>query len=347
LLDDGLYSFGNAVRDPQTPAETTPYWLVVLIVHRLRIQFPRLFQVVFGAVVTVSLTALSLGQQRSDRIGVRTMTAKDRFALESAVRNYQNGDAQTAEPVLQGILRRYPDNAEALESLGLIYADRNQIERALPLLKSACDAQLQSPIVFENLGITYLKLGRNGDAVRALRRAATLQPDSSSEAMLGLALMRLSHYAEAVQAFQAASESAPENQDNRYNWALALFMAGDLKQAGQQLQTVAPADLSAQEQALLGDIREGEGRFAEAVEHYRVAARLDPSEANIHTLGLEFLRHSVFDGALLSYSEGLSRYPSSSRMMFGLALSRYGYNDFTGAAELLSKLLRSNPHNKL
>ncbi|MGC2402157.1 MAG: tetratricopeptide repeat protein [Acidobacteriaceae bacterium] len=300
------------------------------------IHFRRLFAVALLALGICSLATPSLAQN---------MTAKDRTALQSAVRDYQNGDAQAAEPVLRAMLQRYPHNAEALESLGLIYAEQKQTTKALPLLESACRAVPASPIVFENLGITYLKLGRNDDAVRVFRRAVVLAPDGRHEAMLGTALMGLRRYAEAAQAFEASSQSDPENRDSRYQWALALFLSGDLRQAAQRIRSV--RDLSAQEQALLGDIHEREGQFAEAVDSYRAAVRLNPSQENINALGLEFLRRSVFDAALANYSDGLSRYPSSPRMMLGLALSKYGINDFTGAAGLLSRLLRSDPHNKV
>lgn len=318
-----------------------------VIVYTSPIHFRRLFAVALLTLGIGSLAMLSLAQEPQGRIAGQTISAKDKTALQSAVRDYQNGDAQAAEPVLRAILQRYPHNAEALESLGLIYAEQKQTKRALPLLESACGALPASPIVFENLGITYLKLGRNADAVRVFRQAVALEPDGRHEAMLGTALMGLKRYAEAAQAFEASSQSDPENRDIRYQWALALFLSGDLRQAAQRIQSVSVADLSAQEQALLGDIHEREGHFAEAVDSYRVAVRLNPSEENINALGFEFLRRSVFDAALANYSDGLSRYPSSPRMMLGLALSKYGINDFTGAAGLLSRLLRSDPHNKV
>ena len=303
-----------------------------------------------GGLLTIclgSLAVLSLAQELPEKTAGQTMTAEDKSTLQSAVRDYENGNSQTAEPVLQTILRRYPHNAEAMESLGLIYAERNQIQKALPLLESARGAAPSSPTVFENLGITYLKLGRNADAVRAFRQAAVLEPDARHEEMLGTALMRLTRYEEAAQAFQQASQSDPANRESRYQWALALFLSGDLGHAAQHLQSAAASDRSAPENALLGDIHEREGRFAEAVDDYRSAARLNPSLENVNALGLEFLRHSAFDAAVPVYSDGLSRYPSSPRMMLGMAMSKYGTNDFTGAAALFSILLRYDPHSKV
>jgi tetratricopeptide (TPR) repeat protein len=72
---------------------------------------------------------------------------------------------------------------------------------------------------------------------------------------------------------------------------------------------------------------------------------MNPSQENVNALGLELLRHSLYDAALANYSSGLSRYPSSPRMMLGLGLSEYGTNDFTGAAGLFSALLRLDPQN--
>jgi tetratricopeptide (TPR) repeat protein len=274
-----------------------------------------------------------------------SMNANDRSALQSAVRDYQNGDAQGAEPALKVLLQRYPHNAEVLESLGLIYAEQRQILKALPLLESACSAQPLSPTVFENLGITYLKLGRNADALRVLRQAAVLEPDARHEAMIGTALMGLKRYGEAAQAFQVVSQADPADQNSRYQWALALLQSGDSVQAAERIQSVAIGDSSAQEQALLGDIHERQGRYLEAVNDLRSAVHMNPSQENVNALGVELLRHSLYDAALANYSGGLSRYPSSPRMMFGVGLSKYGTNDFTGAAGLFSALLRSEPRN--
>jgi len=303
--------------------------------------------------VAVALLASCLGflvqllaaQDLQQGTAGQSMNDKDRSALQSAVREYQNGDAQGAEPVLKALLLRYPHNAEALESLGLIYAEQHLIQRAVPLLEAACSAQPSSPTVFENLGITYLKLGRNSDALRVLQRAAVLEPDARHEAMVGTALMGLKRYAEAAQAFQAVSEADPTDRNSRYQWALALFQLGDPERAVQRIQSVPVADSSAQEQILLGDIHERQGRSVEAVNAYRSAVRMNPSEENVNALGLELLRHSLYDAAVANYSGGLSRYPSSSQMMLGLGLSKYGTNDFAGAATLFSALLHSDPRN--
>jgi tetratricopeptide (TPR) repeat protein len=303
--------------------------------------------------VAVALLAACLGflakhsvaQDLKQGTAGQSMNVTDRSALQSAVRDYQNGGAQGAEPVLKALLQRNPHNAEVLELLGLIYAEQRQIQKALPLLKSACSARPSSPTVFENLGITYLKLGRNSDALRVLRQAAVLEPDIRHEAMIGTALMGLKRYGEAAQAFQVVSQADPADWNTRYQWALALFQSGDLGQAAQRIQSVPIGDSSAQEQALLGDIHERQGRYLEAVSDFRSAARLNPSQENVNALGLELLRHSLYDAALSNYSGGFSRYPSSPRMMFGLGLSKYGINDFAGAAGLFSALLRSDPQN--
>lgn len=265
--------------------------------------------------------------------------------MQSAVRDYQDGDAQGAEPVLKALLQRYPHNAEALESLGLIYAEQRQMQKALPLLESACSVLPSSPAVFENLGITYLKLGRDSDALRVLRQADVLEPDARHEAMIGTALMGLKRYGEAAQAFEEVTQADPADRNSRYQWALALFLSGDLGQAAERIQSVAIAESSAQEQTLLGDIHERQGRSVDAVNEYRSAVRMDPSQENVNALGLELLRHSLYDAALANYSGGLARYPTSPRMMLGLGLSKYGANDFTGAAGVFTKLLRLDPHN--
>lgn len=284
--------------------------------------------------------------QQSTHSPSRTMTVADKAALTRALNAEDQGRSQQAEPVLLDLVSRYPASFEATEALGLLYAEQGNFTDALPLLEKAASLSRSLAPAYANLGAAYLKLNRNEDAVRALKKAAALDPQNAqTQSNLGLALMQVKQPAQAAMALSIAARKNPADTDLLYNWALALFDAGQLAKAGEVLGGAPNVESSAQAQSLLGDIEEKQGHYQQAGEHMQKSATLDPSEANIYALGLEFLRHWTFDPGIKVFEAGMSRYPDSARLRMGLGIAKYANNDFSGAAPVFAQLLARDPDN--
>lgn len=274
------------------------------------------------------------------------MPSADNLMLKRALSAYDQGHDDQSEPLLLDLTHRYPGNFAATETLGLIYAERGDFPSAIPLLEKACAVRPSSAIAFANLGAAYLKEGQTLDALRALQRAASLDPaNPRTESNLGEALVRAGRFSEAAEAFKIAARAEPDNRDVLYNWALALFDQGDLKQAGEVLARLPGEESSPQAQSLLGDINEKQGRFEAAVENFKRAAALDPSEQNIFVLGVELARHWTFDAAKEIFAYGIARYADSARLRIGMGVARYGNSDYAGASQVFSELLAHDPDN--
>ena len=266
--------------------------------------------------------------------------------LAAALAAYSRGEVQNAEPLLAGLVQHYPKNFEVTETLGLIYAERGDFNRALPLLETACRANVSSPEAAANLGSVYLRLKRVPEALASLRRAVALNPkNGQTQSSYGQALMLAKRPQEAATAFQAADKADPRNVDVLYNWALAAFSAGDAHQAETTLTGIPVSSRSAQVESLYGDVEEKLGHFDAALACFQSAAKSDPSESNLNTLGAELLKHWSFDAAIKVYEYGVSQYPSSARLQYGLGIARYGNNQFQEAALVFSHLAASNPND--
>jgi tetratricopeptide (TPR) repeat protein len=272
----------------------------------------------------------------------------DAATLKHALSAYDHANPLEAEPLLRDIVGRYPKNFEATETLGLIYVESGNFSAGIPLLERACRLRSSSALAYANLGAADLKLSHNEDAARALKRSVALSPkNAQSQSALGQALMATSHPAEAAKSFSVAAAGEPGNPDILYNWALALFDAGDSQQANEVLGQVPGKESSPQVQSLFGDIEEKQGHFEAAVQHFTTAASLDPSETNVYALGLEFARHWTFDAAIKVYEFGVSKYPASARLQLGLGVAKYGNNDYAAAAPIFSQLLSADPDSAL
>lgn len=278
----------------------------------------------------------------------RIASQKDRTSLKLALAAYDQGRPQGAEPALRDLVHRYPGNFAATETLGLILAERGDFLSALPLLQTACRLRPSSAIGFANLGALLLKMKRPQEAVKALKRSASLDPKNpETQSSLGQALMQLGRPAEAAAAFSAAAKGKPGDGNITYNWALALFNAKELKQAGEVLNRFPQKESSAEAQSLFADIEEEQGNYKAAAEHFKTAAELDPSEANLYALGVEFLRHWTFPAAIKVYEFGLTKYPSSDRLRVGLGVAEYGNSNYARAIPIFTELLAASPDNAL
>jgi tetratricopeptide (TPR) repeat protein len=155
------------------------------------------------------------------------------------------------------------------------------------------------------------------------------------------------HAAEAATAFAAASSRGSPKPDLLYNWAVALFTAGNAKRASEVLARIPEKDNSAQIQSLWGDIEEKNAHYAAALRHCQSAAQLDPSETNLYALGIELTRHWTFPAAIRIFEYGVAKHPESARLKLGLAVAKYGNDDYAGSALVLASLLEKEPENDL
>src|ERR1700677_330299 len=75
--------------------------------------------------------------------------------FEDAMSVLNTGDAARAEPLLQDLHSRHRHNYEINESLGLLYASGNFLEKALPFLKAAVQEKPHADEAHANLGAAY------------------------------------------------------------------------------------------------------------------------------------------------------------------------------------------------
>jgi tetratricopeptide (TPR) repeat protein len=273
--------------------------------------------------------------------------AKDAESLAAAMKAEDEGHLHEAESILASLAAKYPESFEISASLGEIYAEEGNYAQAAPLLEKAVKLRPSSAPVLANLGAVYLKLDRNEDAVRVLRRAALLDPKNpATQSNYGLALMQMKHPAEAAKAFATAASVKAPDDDLLYNWSLALYDSGQYDEAGKVLSRATNLGTSAAAQSLMGDICEKQKNYKDAGEHYVAAVKLDPSEQNIYTAGIEFLRHWTFDPAIQYFQFGVKHYPASKRMLLALGIAHYSNNEFAKAAPIFAQLLNSDPDDE-
>ncbi len=276
------------------------------------------------------------------------MPAADVASLHAALDAYDQGRPAEAEPVLRDLARRYPDNYEANEALGSLYAEAGDVARAIPILRQSCVIAPREALAHANLGAAYEKAGNGSAAIKELEQAGALDPkNGATQTNLGQAYLLERQPQKAAKAFATAAEIVPGDPGIKYNLALALFESGSAKAAATILERLPSGETNEQVEALAADAEERAGDYQKALVHFQSAAKLNPSDANLYALTAELLRHWTWPEAIEVANYGASRYPASTHFRLAAGIANYGKSDYKEAVQIFASLLEADPNNSV
>jgi tetratricopeptide (TPR) repeat protein len=137
------------------------------------------------------------------------------FAYQYAQLLQDAGRIPEAEQVLRGVLARDPMDANALNSLGYMFAERGErLEEAVELLQRALKIEPGNPSYLDSLGWAFFKQGQLAQAEPPLAEAAAKMPDNSViQEHLGDLRFRQQRYADAIVAWERALAGDGESID--------------------------------------------------------------------------------------------------------------------------------------
>lgn len=125
------------------------------------------------------------------------------------------GRVDEAERILRARLEREPKDANALNALGYMFAERGErLAEAVDLLQRALQIEPGNPSFLDSLGWAYFKQGQLGQAEKPLAEAAGKMPTNSViQDHLGDLRFRQQRYADAVAAWERALAGDGESID--------------------------------------------------------------------------------------------------------------------------------------
>ncbi|WP_222565674.1 tetratricopeptide repeat protein [Novilysobacter antarcticus] len=122
-------------------------------------------------------------------------------------------DIPRAEADLRRILVIDPESVAALNALGYTLADRtDRYQEALELINRARAAEPDNAAITDSYGWVLYRLGRNDEALVALRQAFALQKDAEIAAHLAEVLWELGRHDEARKYLEEAERIDPDNR---------------------------------------------------------------------------------------------------------------------------------------
>jgi tetratricopeptide (TPR) repeat protein len=206
-------------------------------------------------------------------IGLDTM-------LQDVVGLYLSGDLPGALVRCRELVRRRPQMAVSLVSLGYLERESGNLPAAISALRKAVALNPEDPEALALLGASLVAAGQAAEAA-SLLEPHSLRDDADVQVLVSraLALGRLGRTADALATLAAAREREPSN-------AMLLVESGTVRLMTED-RTGARADFEsalrinpnvARAHSSLGVLATEEGRAAEALEHWKAAVALDPRE---------------------------------------------------------------------
>jgi len=195
-----------------------------------------------------------------------------------------SGKKIEAEEACKEVLKRSPDNVEALTALwDLAYETRNH-GVAVEWLRRGIAANDRIPRLHYMMGYSLMGQGNMGDAAASFRKVLTLDPSmAKAHNNLGCALEALGKLGEAVECYRRAIALDARLADARYNLGNAHRQLGEADRAIESIEQALQLESSRTDwKCNLGDLLAQQLRLDEAVECYAAALKLDAGEARAY-----------------------------------------------------------------
>jgi tetratricopeptide (TPR) repeat protein len=275
-----------------------------------------------------------------------------------------------------------PDEFFANYYLGIVYIFQRKWELAITVLKNASRVQAGNPDPYFQLGQAYQELGEHDQAIEALKKAITLNPDlahnkfqvTTAHYRLAQSLLKVGQAEAGKKELRLASElkaaafkmaqtlptgpstmgmsQLPEQEDKLpatgpLNSTTTPANVPDEK-AIREWETAEAyyAKLLAATHSSIGLLRADRGDFRAAAEHFRLAANWNPQQQDVdYNLGLAYFRSESYRDAVPPLETEVKAHPQNTRARWLLGLSYFKTTNYARASELLADIISSETTN--
>lgn len=233
-------------------------------------------------------------------------------SLQRGMAAHQAGDLVEAARLYKVVLRKRPDQFDALHLLGMAEAQRGRLDKAERLMRDALAHHGGVAEVWSNLGNVQHQRGRLEEALASFERALALAPGfATAHNNRGSVLLALGRPQEALAAFDAAFAADPSFADVLHNRGIALRQMRQPEAALENFDRVlamhpAAAQVHADRGAVLAEL----GRHAEALAAFDEAIAREPGHAEAHyNRGVTLVALGRFDEALAGFDNAIAMAP--------------------------------------
>jgi predicted O-linked N-acetylglucosamine transferase (SPINDLY family) len=242
--------------------------------------------------------------------------------LTIALARHRSGALREAEVLYRQYLASYPNDAGALQLLGVLVHQLGRSDEALELLRRAIALNPNAPEYHVNLGAILAGRQEWDPAIAAFRAAIALRPDlPEARHNLGKALKERGELDQAIASFKEAVRLRNDHADAWHNLADALQERGRLPEAIQAYERgLLGKPQNPQLLNNLGNAHRAMRQFEKAVTSYRRALALKPDlPETLNNLAVTLQDLGAFDEAIEACRRSLELRPQFAEAYFNLA----------------------------
>jgi len=264
----------------------------------------------------------------------------EKMDLETLRQLHRAGLLDDAKAGYLALLRKKPNEAEALHALGIIATQQKNYGEGIEYLQKAIQYRPHDPTLalhlanvlklqglfsqatqvlekivqthpdylpaYNNLGTIYYDLGKLDDAISYFRLAVKKQPDyADAYYNLGLALAKKNHFSEAIETYQTLLKNHPDHFAAHFHLACTLMRDEKIDDAIRQfliIEAKYPNHLETQMNMATCYLKKG--NFNEAKMHYQKALDFAPDDIQLHfNLGIINMQQGNIDRAIQHYQQ--------------------------------------------
>ena len=253
-------------------------------------------------------------------------------ALQKALEHHLAGRLAQAEAMYQQILRKSPNNPDALHLAGVLAHQVGKIENAVELIRQAILYKPAFPEAYCNLGNMLREQGDVDAAINCYRKALALKPDLvGAHNNLGNIQRDLGKLDQAIVCYREALINKSDHAEAHYNLAIALKEQGNIVAAVASFQQAIAYKPGVAEQYFnLATALQSMGNQDGAISNYQIAIHYKPDYGDAYiNLGALLQDKGELNQAIETYHKILSFKPDcvEAHCNLGAALIDQGKPD--------------------
>lgn len=239
-----------------------------------------------------------------------------------------------------------PDNVSVKFKLARVYKQVNLVTKALPLLRSICEKDLNPTYIAEILNVLYLESDFEGVIEFYQKPIVANSTNAKIHFYAGASYLALGNPVKARELYQKSLQYDKSDYNIVFSCANLLFDEGKYKEAAQTLLSSPVAKTNHKTFYLLGEICIAEDNINEAINNFSKACKLNPrNPLYYYSLATAYSVNGFMKEAEENYHNAVKLSPNNLFYAYTLALVYYQTKQISKAKEKIESILKINPEN--
>jgi predicted O-linked N-acetylglucosamine transferase (SPINDLY family) len=274
--------------------------------------------------------------------------------IQKALEHYQSGDLHQAKHICKKILKKEPNNGEALYFMGVIYSQLGNHDLAIQTIRKSLQSYPNNPDAYHLLGMSLQELGQLDEAVEYYQKTLQYNPNyAEAYNNLGNICKEKKQFDEAIGYYHHAVELKPDLATAYFNLGVIYQEKKDYAQAISFYKNALQFDpVNHNMQSMLGGVLYTKGQtegdvfsLQESENVFRQIVDVHPSDFHAWcNLGSALKLQGKMDEAMVGYRKAIELKPDFPDAHYNLALVLQETGLVDEAIQHYEKAIELDPH---